>query len=70
MSTSTEIEAELEILFAKAGITVPEDRKAAVVHGYAEVRAMAELIRSMDLTAVDEPANIYGFDPILRGAAE
>ncbi|MEM1264518.1 MAG: hypothetical protein AAGI50_00715 [Pseudomonadota bacterium] len=60
-------ETELATLFEKAGLTLPEDRRAAVLHGYRELRTMAESLRAADLTAVDEPSNIYGFDPILRG---
>lgn len=68
MSTHASLDAELDILAARAGLTIPADRRKAILAGYAEARAMADLLRSTRLEAVDEPANIYTFDPILRSA--
>lgn len=70
MSDPAIFESEFDVLIAKAGLTIPEERRKAILSGYAELRRKAELLRTMDITHVNEPANIYGFDPILRGAAE
>jgi hypothetical protein len=68
MSTPQAIETELDVLAARAGLTIPPDRRKAILAGYTEARGMAELLRSVDIGPADEPANIYTFDPILRSA--
>lgn len=57
-----------DVLAASAGLTIPAERRSAILAGYAEVKAMAELLRTMELEPADEPANTYTFDPILRSA--
>ena len=68
MPTPDALEAELDCLAARAGLTIPDDRRRAVLKTFAEVRAMTELLRTADLGPADEPSNVYAFDPILRGA--
>jgi hypothetical protein len=68
MSTPESLGAEFDILAARAGLTIPPDRRAAILAGWAEVRGMAALLRTADIGPADEPANIYLFDPILRSA--
>lgn len=53
---------------AAAGLSTPEDRVAGIVALNEELLSLASLLRSMDLTAADEPATIYSFPPILRSA--
>lgn len=67
MSETDTIEADLHAIISRTGLTIPDDRFPAILHSYAELRQMADLIRTMDLGPTDEPANIYGFDPALRG---
>ena len=47
MSTGdyTGVEREFDMLMAKAGANVPADRKAGVVAGYKDMKAMAKLLR-------------------------
>jgi hypothetical protein len=68
MPTPEAIETELDVLAARAGLTIPPDRRKAILAGYAEVRGMADLLRSVDIGPADEPSNVYTFDPILRSA--
>lgn len=66
MTSTQDPTQEFEVLAKLAGLTIPEDRLATIAQLSAEVREMATLLRSMDITPADEPANIYCFDPILR----
>ncbi|OWU83488.1 hypothetical protein ATO6_18850 [Oceanicola sp. 22II-s10i] len=66
MTSTTNLTDEYIAAAARAGLTVPEDRLDGIVRLYSELRSMSSLLRSMNLTAADEPANIYTFDPILR----
>lgn len=68
MPTTQDIEPELDLLAARAGLVIPSDRRRAILASYAEVRGMAALLRETGLEPADEPANIYLFDPILRSA--
>ena len=52
------LECELDYLLAKAGATVPADRKAGIVAGYQEMKRMAELVRQ-PRTAASEPSNVF-----------
>lgn len=63
---TTDVEAD--VLITRAGLVVPPERRAAIIAGYRELRAMAALLREAGLEPADEPANIYAFDPILRSA--
>jgi len=44
---------------------VPADRKAGVVAGYKDMKAMAKLLRQ-PRTATDEPSNTYDLTSFLR----
>jgi hypothetical protein len=66
MTVPTDPATTVAVIAARAGLPIPDDRKAAIVAGFIELNAMCALLRSTDLTALDEPANIYGFDPITR----
>ena len=61
------VEHELDVLLAREGISVPADRKAGIVAGYADLRRMTALLRT-DRTAASEPANVYSLDVIVRSA--
>jgi hypothetical protein len=39
------LEAEFRILVARAGVTVPQDRMASILTGYADFRGQLELLR-------------------------
>jgi hypothetical protein len=67
MSTGddTGVEREFDMLMAKAGANVPADRKAGVVAGYKDMKAMAKLLRQ-PRTAADEPANTDDLTSFLR----
>ena len=67
MSTGddTGVEREFDMLMAKAGANVPADRKAGVVAGYKDMKAMAKLLRQAR-TAADEPSNTYDLTSFLR----
>ncbi len=54
-----------DALMAKAGMTVPEDRKAGVVAGYLEYLSVVEFLRQ-PRTAANEPSNTYSLVPFLR----
>lgn len=66
MSQYAETEAMVEAIATRAGLALPEDRKAAIINGFLELEAMCARLRTANLTAADEPANTYGFDPITR----
>jgi len=59
------LERELDALLAREGISVPPDRRAGVVAGYAEFKRMSALVRQPRMAA-SEPSNIYSLDVILR----
>lgn len=67
MSTDDEaaLEREFDMLMAKAGAKVPSDRRAGVIAGYKDMKAMAALLRR-PWTAADEPSNIYSLTSYLR----
>ncbi len=64
-SSSSELAAEFAILLTRAGMIVPDDRKAGVLAGYAELRRLAQLLRTRR-SPFDEPANIYDLTRISR----
>lgn len=67
MSEPESLAIELDVLAAKAGIAIQHDRREAILAGYADVKRMAAVLRGVELTAADEPANIYVFPSIARG---
>ena len=50
--------AELDMLFSRAGLTVPAERRAQVLVAYTELRDQVELLRG-PRTAAAEPSNIF-----------
>jgi hypothetical protein len=52
------LDAEFDILMARAGLTIPPDRRAALLAGFADLRAMLPVLRQ-PRTAAAEPANIF-----------
>jgi hypothetical protein len=67
MSTQDDasLEAELDMLMAKAGAKVPPDRKVGIVAGYRDLKRMAALLRQ-PRTAADETSNIYSLKSFVR----
>lgn len=65
--THRDDEAELMFLLKRAGHDLPEDRKAAVVVAYQDLKAMTKLLRQ-PRTAAAEPATIYSLDTITRSS--
>jgi hypothetical protein len=65
-SSPPEIEAEFDMLLARAKMTVPEDRRAGVLAGYIEQKRLAALLQSAR-SVFDEPANVYDLSRILEG---
>jgi hypothetical protein len=59
------LEAEFDIMIAKAGAAVPPDRKAGLIAGYRDMKRMAALLRR-PRTAADEPSNIYSLKSFVR----
>jgi hypothetical protein len=53
------------MLLARADMLVPTDRKAGVLAGYAELKRLAQLLRTRR-SPFDEPANIYDLARISR----
>lgn len=70
MTKTETIEAAFDSLAQSAGLTIPADRRPAILSEYKKLREMTALLRTMDLSPVNEPSNIYGFDPVLRGNAK
>jgi hypothetical protein len=59
------LERELDMLLAKAGASVPADRKAGIVAGYRDIKRLAALLRQ-PRSAVAEPSNIFSLVPLAR----
>ena len=59
------LERELDMLLAKAGASVPADRKAGIVAGYRDIKRLAALLRQ-PRSAVAEPSNIFSLLPFTR----
>ena len=52
------LEAEFDALMRRASITVPDDRRAALLAGFAELRDQVALLRQ-PRTAAAEPSNVF-----------
>jgi hypothetical protein len=66
--TSTEDSAlavEFDVLASRAGLSVPDDRKAALLKGYKDLKRMTALLRQ-PRTAADEPAGTYSILSVTR----
>jgi hypothetical protein len=66
MPSPDELAAEFDCLMHRAGITVPEDRRAAVLASYADLREQIALLHDR-YAHTDEPANVFRLSP-MRGA--
>jgi hypothetical protein len=53
------LETEFRILAARAGVTVPEERMANILLGYADFRAQLELLRGAGRDHTAELANVF-----------
>jgi hypothetical protein len=62
MPPPDELTAEFDILMRRAGITVPEARRAAVLASYADLRDQIALLHNR-YTYADEPANVFRLSP-------
>jgi hypothetical protein len=56
--TPEALDAEFDMFMARAGLTIPADRRAALLSGFADLRAMLPVLRQ-PRTAAAEPANIF-----------
>jgi len=61
------LSAEFEVLTARAGLAIPDSRKAALLRGFKELKQMAALMHR-PLTAANEPAGIYDIRTVNRKA--
>jgi hypothetical protein len=57
-----DLTAEFDILMHRAGISVPEDRRAAVLTGYADLIGQIALLHNR-YAHTDEPANVFRLSP-------
>ena len=57
-TSSPALETEFDVLMARAGITVPENRRAALLAGFAELRDQVALLRQ-PRSAAAEPSNVF-----------
>jgi hypothetical protein len=62
-----ELNIELGIQLAKAGVLVPADRMPAVLAGYRDLKRQCALLRQ-PRTAAAEPANIYSLVTLMKDA--
>ena len=58
--------AEFDTMMARAGLTIPPDRRTALLAGFADMRAMLPLLRQPRAAAA-EPSNVFRLSPF--GAA-
>ena len=56
---------EFDVLAARAGLVVPDDRRAGLFNEFKEIRRMAALVRQ-PRTAAHEPANIFSITTVTR----
>jgi hypothetical protein len=62
MPSPDELAAEFDILMRRAGITVPPDRRATVLAGYADLHEQIALLHNR-YAHTDEPANVFRLSP-------
>jgi hypothetical protein len=56
---------EFDVLARRAGLSIPEDRKAALLQGYKDLKRMTALMRQ-PRTAASEPATAYSILSVTR----
>ena len=59
---------EFDVFAKRAGLEIPEDRRATVFAGFKELRHMLALLRQ-PRTAAAEPAGTYSILSVTRGIA-
>ena len=57
--------AEFDVLAKRAGLTIPEDRKPAMLAGFKDLKKMTALMRQ-PRTAANEPAGAYSILSVTR----
>ena len=63
-----DLAAEFDVLMRRAGLAVPDARRAAVLAGYADLRGQIALLHDR-YAHTDEPANVFRLAPP-RGQGE
>ena len=56
------LEAEFAAMMARAGLTIPADRHAAIMTAYKELRGQIDLLRQ-PRTPAEEPSNVFRLTP-------
>lgn len=64
------LEQEYDILVARAGLRIPDDRRAVMLGCYAQVRSWSDIIRSTRRAPSDEPANVYSLQTITAAGGD
>jgi hypothetical protein len=62
MPPHDDLTAEFDMLMRRAGLIVPEQRRATVLASYADFRSQMALLRDR-YAHTDEPANIFRLTP-------
>ena len=62
MPTSDELATEFDILMRRAGITIRDDRRAAILVSYADLSEQIALLHNR-YAHTDEPANVFRLSP-------
>jgi hypothetical protein len=57
---------EFDVLAKRAGLDIPEQRKAALFEGFRDLRRMTALMRQ-PRSAADEPASAFSILSVTRG---
>jgi hypothetical protein len=65
--SEAELKIELDVLLAKAGVVVPEDRLQAVFMGFQDLKRLTALLRQ-PRSAAAEPSNIFSLVTLMKGA--
>lgn len=57
------LDAEFDTLMARAGLTIPPERRARYIAAFAEFRTQLKLV-NVPRSAAVEPANVFRLSPI------
>ena len=63
MPSSEALATEFDVLMRRAGLTIPEHRRAAVLTAYADLREQMALLHGRH-THTHEPANVFRLTPM------
>ncbi|MBN8871844.1 MAG: hypothetical protein J0H67_03315 [Rhodospirillales bacterium] len=58
--------AEFDALMARAGLTIPADRRAAMLEGFADLKQQLALLHGR-YAHTAEPANVFRLTPLEHG---